>query len=45
MNAYICTKCGKRCYSAAKLEHLRDDKCPYCGEKIIPEPDTKEEKT
>jgi len=34
MNKYICTKCGKACYSAAELEYLYNDKCPYCGGKI-----------
>lgn len=37
MNKYICTKCGKACYSAAELEHLYNDKCPYCNGKIKPE--------
>lgn len=37
MNKYICTECGKACYSAAELERLYDDRCPYCNGKIKPE--------
>ncbi len=37
MNKYICIKCGKACYSAAELEHLYNDRCPYCNGKIRPE--------
>ena len=37
MNKYICAECGKACYSAAELEHLYNDRCPYCNGKIKPE--------
>lgn len=33
MKEYICDYCGGCSYSAADLEKLRDDSCPYCGKR------------
>lgn len=44
VNRYICTKCSLYCYSAASLETMRDDHCPYpgCGGRIVPAPEEKQ---
>jgi hypothetical protein len=44
MNRYICTKCSLYCYSAASLETMRDDHCPYpgCGGRIVPAPEVQQ---
>lgn len=36
MNEFICAKCGRACYSAASIEDMRDDRCPWpgCGGRI-----------
>lgn len=31
MKEIICLDCGKKSYSAARPEDLRDKRCPYCG--------------
>lgn len=39
MNRFVCRKCGKACYSAARLVDMRDDKCPYegCVGHVVPD--------
>lgn len=41
MNRYICTSCGRFCYSSATPETARNDNCPYplCGGCVIPAPE------
>lgn len=37
MNRFICQQCGRYCYSAGRLEDLRNDLCiyPWCDGHLV----------
>lgn len=41
MNRFICTTCGRFCYSAASINDMVDDRCPTagCGGVVAPAPE------
>ena len=35
MTKYVCTECGKNCYSACTdIKQMTEPSCPYCGGEI-----------
>jgi|GEM_PF-2137228 DNA-directed RNA polymerase subunit RPC12/RpoP len=37
MYEFICSKCGGRSFSAAKLSTLKNPECPYCRSSLVQE--------
>ncbi|NLI11534.1 MAG: hypothetical protein GX425_02655 [Peptococcaceae bacterium] len=35
MYEIICPLCGRSCYSATRLDWLKNKTCPYCGYPLI----------